>query len=131
MPELKDLLNAINCKATKWYVIGLNLDLTPDELDIIDDDGSCVEERLRKMLKKCLSKKNPPLTWTALIQALRQPAVNEELLASLLEKRYVPNDNDFTSQRPIVGKYISPEQIRSCTQFYYLYIHLHVDRKLL
>lgn len=98
MPELKDLLNAIICKASKWYDIGIQLDLTVDELDNIEANGKSVEENLRNMLKKCLNNHNPPLTWRALIKALKQPALDEQRLASELEKRYVHCDDEQTSE---------------------------------
>ena len=88
VPELLELLDALQDKAAKWFMIGLQLRLSTDELDIIEADSAGVEECLRNVLRKWRSKTHPPPTWRALIDALRTSAVGEAVLARQLEARF-------------------------------------------
>ena len=97
IPELVDLLFALQGKAAKWFIIGLHLRLSTDELDIIEADSNGVEECLRNMLRKWQSKSHPPSTWRTLIAALREAAVGEEVLAGQLEAKFT------VSELPNVG----------------------------
>ena len=88
VPELLELLDALRDKAAKWFMIGLQLHFSTDELDIIEADSAGVEECLRNVLRKWRSKTHPPPTWRALIDALRTSAVGEAVLARQLEARF-------------------------------------------
>ena len=90
VPELLELLDALQDKAAKWFMIGLQLHLSTDELDIIEADSAGVEECLRNVLRKWRSKTHPPPTWRALINTLRTSAVGEVVLARQLEARFAP-----------------------------------------
>ena len=92
IPELLDLLSALQGKAAKWFIIGLHLRLSTDELDIIEADSNGVEECLTNVLRKWLSKSHPPCSWRALIAALREAAVGEEVLAGQLEARFTVSE---------------------------------------
>ena len=85
VPELIDLLNELHGKAIKWYDIGIQLHLSPEELDVIERDSSGVYECFRNMLKKWL--RTLP-TWRSLIKALKTPAVDEQVLAEELEAKF-------------------------------------------
>ena len=88
-PELKDLLNDLHGKATKWYDIGIQLHLSTEELDAIKYDcRGDVNECFRNMLKKWRSKTHPLPTWRALIAALKARAVDEQVLAEELETNF-------------------------------------------
>ena len=92
IPELVDLLFALQGKAAKWFIIGLHLRLSLDELDIIEADSDGVEECLRNVLRKWRSKAHPPSTWRALIAVLRAAAIGEEVLAGQLEARFTVSE---------------------------------------
>ena len=90
IPELLEVLDALQDKAAKWEMIGLQLHLSTDELDIIKADCDGVEERLTRVIRKWQSKADPRTTWRAIIDALRAPGVGEAVLAKQLEERFAP-----------------------------------------
>ena len=65
-PLLRDLLN--NVKTTKWYRLGLELDIDSHSLDIIECDASGVEERLKRVFQKWLTVCKKP-SWRATVNA--------------------------------------------------------------
>ena len=72
-------------KTTKWYRLGLNLDISDRDLDIIECDTSAVEDRLRKMFQKWLQICEKP-SWRLIVNALR--TVGEKSLASEMEHKF-------------------------------------------
>ena len=90
IPELRDLLDALQEKAAKWSSIGIQLNLSPDELDIIRADSNGAVECLTGVLRKWQSKTDPLPTWKAVIEALKAPALGEAVLANKLEERFTP-----------------------------------------
>ena len=89
IPKLRDLVNALHGKATKWYDIGIQLHLSTEELDAIKYDcRGDVNECFRNMLMKWRSKTHPLPTWSALIAALKARAVDEQVLAEELETNF-------------------------------------------
>ena len=81
--DFGDLLTSLVPKAAKWNFLGIQLGLSPDELDIIRANSQDVEECLRKVLQKWYDKTLNP-TWQKIIAALR--ALGELRLAEDLEK---------------------------------------------
>lgn len=81
--EYRDLLNSLLPKAAQWNSLGIQLGLSPDELDIIRADSDGVEECLRKMLRKWYDKTLNP-TWQVVVIALR--VLGEMRLAEELER---------------------------------------------
>lgn len=74
---------------TKWYDIGIQLDLTPEELDMINlEHKDSLQAKLRSLLIWWLNRVTPQPSWQALIAALRTSAVNEQGLANKLEQQY-------------------------------------------
>jgi hypothetical protein len=66
---------------TQWYNLGLELDITPDTLDSIEQANQLNPDRcFRAMLTKWLREHERP-TWSALAEALRSPAVGLSHLA--------------------------------------------------
>lgn len=80
--EFRDLLNSLISKAAKWDSLGIQLGLSPDELDIIKANSQDVEECLKNVLQKW-HKKNLNPTWQAIIAALK--AMDEARFARDLE----------------------------------------------
>ena len=81
--DFRDLLNSLLPKAAKWNSLGIQLRLTPDELDIIKSNSGDVEECLTKVLQKWKDKTLNP-TWQDVVTALR--AIGEARLAKDLEE---------------------------------------------
>ena len=66
---------------TKWYNLGLGLDITPDSLDSIELANQQNPDRcFRAMLTKWLREHHQP-TWSALAEALKSPSVGLTHLA--------------------------------------------------
>ena len=91
IPEFRDLLDALQEKAAKWSLIGIQLNLSPDELEIIRADSDGVVGCLTGVLRKWQSKTDPQPTWKAVIEALKSPALGEAALAKKLEQRLAPS----------------------------------------
>ena len=94
-PELPDLLSELHGVVFKWHHIGLYLE-PKIESDIIGSlknisashPGQPVIEYLSEMLACWLKKVDPKPSWKAIVAALRNPVVDEELLAQKLEQKY-------------------------------------------
>ena len=86
--EFRDLLNTLLPKSARWKLIGIQLGLSPDDLDIIEANCVDVEERLMKVLQKWF-KSNPNPTWKDIITALKTPALGELKLAQEIEEKFV------------------------------------------
>ena len=70
---------------TRWYNLGLGLDITPDSLDSIELANSGKPDRcFRAMLTKWLREHQRP-TWSALAEALRSPSVGLSHLAEEIQ----------------------------------------------
>lgn len=82
-PLLRDLV--INVKTSKWYHLGLELDIDSRSLDIIECDESGVGDRLRMVFQKWLKVCEKP-SWRAVVKALR--ALGKEALAAKLESTF-------------------------------------------
>ena len=81
-----DLLTSLLPKAARWNSIGIQLGLSPDELDTIRADSNDVQECLRKVLQKWYDR-TPHPTWGQVITALRAPLLEEMKLAKELEHK--------------------------------------------
>ena len=98
IPEFLDVLDALQGKAAKWMMIGLQLHLSTDELDIIKANSHDVGECLTGVVRKWQTKTEPRPTWRAIINALRAAAVGEDVLAKELEGRYGPGNDSESSK---------------------------------
>ena len=89
--DLKQVLSGLYPTRTKWYNIGLELEVPVETLESIksenkDDVGAC----LREMLLCALRSTTPELTWKGIIEALNSVMVEEGQLAKSLEEKHVP-----------------------------------------
>ena len=91
--EFRDLLNTLLPKSARWNLIGIQLGLSKDELDIIRANSIDVRECLERVLQKWFNS-NPNPTWKDVITALKTPALGELKLAQEIEEKLViPIDN--------------------------------------
>ena len=70
---------------TKWYNIGLELDIDPETLDVIEGNNKDIDKQFRSMLMTWLKMVNPRPTWGALAEALRSSTVGYGHLADLID----------------------------------------------
>ena len=83
------------------------------DLDAIKKDYENVNEYFSEMLTLWLKRVNPPPTWSALVGALKEPAVGFEELAERVEGKYLCQGGealgttDSSSARGTTGESIS------------------------
>ena len=70
---------------TKWYNIGLELNIDPETLNTIKENNDNIDDRFRTMLIAWLKMIDPKPTWEALAEALQSPTVGYEHLAGHIE----------------------------------------------
>lgn len=86
-PGLKDLLKELTPIAHNWQNLGIMLDLDSGKLDNVKaNHGARCEDCLREMIKLWLKKVNPPPTWSALAEAVKD--INEHKLANEIRKKW-------------------------------------------
>ena len=87
-PDLRDLLNKVAAKARdKWKLVAIQLGIEPDHIHSIQDvEHSRPMPCYLEIFDLWRKSKASPYTWGTIIDALRAPAVEEERLASELEK---------------------------------------------
>ena len=92
VPDFNDVFGALQGKAAKWDLIGIELNLSADELAIIRADSIGVEQCLIGVLTKWSRRAHPPPTWKVVIEALKTRQVGEAALAKELEDRFAPRE---------------------------------------
>lgn len=83
--DLRHVYDAVYTARTRWYSIGLHLDVPVDTLDSIKQESGDGGDHLCNVLKLWL--KQGGATWGALSAALKSPTVGECQLAKMLEDR--------------------------------------------
>jgi hypothetical protein len=68
-----------------WYNIGLELEIDPGTLDVIEGNNKDIDRQFRAMLMTWLKMADPRPTWEALAEALRSPTVGCGHLADLIK----------------------------------------------
>ena len=86
--------NSLSCSLR---VLGSQLGLKTDELDTVEDEYDR-QARLRGILVKCIGKTYDGLPWSHLVEALRQPAVRESVLANRIENKYLKKDRSVQTR---------------------------------
>jgi len=103
--DLRAIRTAIYSVRSKWYDIGVELDIAFHTLDAIkeqclDNTAHCLDNTadcLTEMLKKWLSSTSSPPTWTSLIEALSSEPVGEKRLAEEIREKYSHQDDEQAS----------------------------------
>ena len=73
----------------KWCDVGVELCLDVNSLDVIKKDYQKVDECFSMMLKSWLNQECAPQpTWSALVEALKSPIIDNPRLAQELEEKY-------------------------------------------
>ena len=66
------------------------------DLDTIKKDHENINEYFSEMLTLWLKRVNPPPTWSALVEALKEPAVGFEDLARQVEDKFLHQSNSVS-----------------------------------
>ena len=96
--NLHDALSELHTVAQKWQEIGGGLGCPENELKQIKiiKDLHKSQEFLHEMLSCRMKQLQPyPLTWKAIVVALRKPTVKEEVLANTIARKYCPSEGKY------------------------------------
>ena len=75
-PEMKDLANELHPVSAKWKSIGRQLNVSEGSLDSIANvHGNNPTEALAQMLRECLKRSDPELSWADIVEALKMPSI--------------------------------------------------------
>ena len=74
----------------KWVQIGLNLEVSPTDIERIRINYQHEEARFMEVLNKWQKLGNPSFTWNTLVQVLKSPTVQEFTLATTIEEKFIP-----------------------------------------
>ena len=91
--------------SSKWYDLGLELNIFPSSLDNIQksfmDNNDCLREAIKIYLKQLGS------TWEKIVAALRAPSIKNDQLAEDIEKKHCKKtiSNDDTDDIDFKGKF--------------------------
>ncbi len=89
LDDLCVLQDELYITQNRWYNLGLQLGLMPDELDTIE--AQCrgdMSDCFREVLKNYLQTTTP--SWRAVIEALRSRTIDQPMLAKKLDQKYCP-----------------------------------------
>ena len=99
---LKAAINALHSVCTKWYNIGVQLEVPTFQLKIIERKSSDSMDQLRDVLDYWMSNEPSP-SWSHIVDTLKAPSVGENRLAkeiqenkSSLEEQHCCNVSEVT-----------------------------------
>ena len=87
--ELKDVVNALWPTRSKFYTLGLNLDIDVGTLDTFKKKD--IDDAFSDVIKTWL-RRTPEPSWKVIVEALRKPSVKEETLANEIAKAHCPSE---------------------------------------
>ena len=79
--DLRKIQRSVWGARAKWYNIGLELDIAPGTLDVIQGNNRDIDDCFRAMLMTWLKTVQPKPTLATLAEALQSPTVGFEHLA--------------------------------------------------
>ena len=93
-PKLKDIVEELHDVKTKWYVIGIQLEVPTATLKKIQSTHKDDPERaFVEMIDEWLNQTEEP-SWSAIVTALRSRSVDARKLAGNVERNKCPDDHD-------------------------------------
>ena len=75
-PKPNDAHRLIKSHSSQWNELGIELDVSHNDLEEIKTDGNSNSERLNKVVNKWIDTGSVPVTWAKLIQGLEQIGLN-------------------------------------------------------
>ena len=95
--NLKDLLNELAGVTSKYYEIGIQLDIKDEILKQIESNHkNNIKRCFSEMLDYWLKGNSGDASWSSLVSALESPFVGEKTLAATLRKKYITS-SEITS----------------------------------
>ena len=92
--DLRCVRSAIYSVRSKWYDIGVELNISVERLNVIRRDYQNCADCLREMLVVWLSRTSPPPSWSGLVEALSIVPVGEKRLAEEIHTQYCVPSHD-------------------------------------
>ena len=99
---MKEVYTALFKVQDQWYDIGLQLDMEPSELKVIQKNNPSSKERLREMITQRRNQGN--FTWELIAEALENPTVGQNQLAGEIKKNIRPQPAPSSPSTPAKGK---------------------------
>ena len=88
--DLQDICEALKDIGKEWFDLGLALGLRQPTLKKIRDESYYTDDRKREMLTQWLNQvDNSNPSWKSLVDALRNPTVKCEPVASIIEGKHL------------------------------------------
>ena len=111
---MKDLVNELSAVKDKWKDLGVQLNMTPSDLNSIEikcsnDPSHCLLE----MLSQWWEVTSPSPTWQTVVDALSSPAVGRQIVAEHIRQTYLCQE---AANDSVVGKkhtFFSIQEIES------------------
>ena len=119
--DLRAVRKAVWDARGAWKDIGIELDLKVTDLDVISGTNhGNVNKCFSEMLTLWLKRVNPPPKWSAMVEALNEPAVGFEDLAEKVERSILSDTTDSGPAKETTGEYniASMEKAREEIQMY-------------
>ena len=96
-----------------WKDIGIELDLKVTDLDVVSEiNHGNVNKCFSEMLTLWLKQVNPPPKWSAMVKALKEPAVGFEDLAEQVQRSVLSDATDSGPAKETTGEYIASKEKR-------------------
>ena len=111
--DIKTVRKEVLPAAAKYYDLGIELGLDPDYLNTLTSKSD--EENLRELLVRWLSGVDPEPTWEALCEALRNPAIKQELLAEEIEEKYCKRKSEDAPKDSANGEAVIAQPLKQST----------------
>ena len=103
MSAVPAVMKELSVVQKKWKIIGEELGVKKDTLDMIharhSDVGNCLSEVLRKRVVRQAT------SWGDIIAVLRTPRVGQSQLADQLEAKYYPSELHYSTSKLKFTKY--------------------------
>ena len=95
--DLKSVRTAIWEARSRWSDIGIELEMSKTDLDVIQQTYTETHQCFNEMLCEWLKRTDPQPTWTALVDALKAPAVGLGQLAEEIKKNHIAQSNSLAN----------------------------------
>ena len=94
---LRDMVQALSCVKRKWYLIGVQLQVSTTCLDEIEQQhGKDLDRALIEMMKKWLQLKMSQTSkhdvWVEVVSTLKSEPIRERVYAGEVERKYINQD---------------------------------------
>ena len=90
LPKLSELQDVLYPLRSKWYLIGVQLDIPVDTLDAISCSSGNLDEKLVQILKEWVKQMESQggVTWVAVVKVLRRQSIGERQMARNIARQW-------------------------------------------